>query len=93
MGTFHDNMHELHGITVVVETTGPELFIGRCHDIDASGVILRDADVHREGDPESAGISRSEFLDHARRYGAWPKMKRHLIPADSVREIRRLGEI
>ena len=93
MGTFHENTHELHGITVVVETTGPEVYIGRCDDIVAQGVILRDADVHREGDSDQAGKSRAAFLDHARRYGAWPNLKRILVPAESVREIRRLGEI
>ena len=93
MGTFHHDKNELHGITVVVETTGAEVFVGRCDDIVAQGVILRDADVHREGDPASAGKSRAEFLDLARRFGAWPNLKRILVPAESVREIRRLGEI
>ena len=46
-----------------------------------------------EGDPASAEKSRAEFLDHARRFGAWPNLKRILVPAESVREIRRLGEI
>ena len=36
-------------------------------DIDARGVILRDADVHREGDPAPEAKTRTEFLDHARR--------------------------
>lgn len=93
MGTFHHDKHELHGITVIVETTGPEMYIGRCDDIVAQGVILRDADVHREGDSDPAGKSRAAFLDHARRYGAWPNLKRILVPTESVREIRRLGEI
>lgn len=93
MGTFHHDKHELHGITVVVETDGPEMYIGRCDDIDARGVILRDADVHREGDPAPEAKTRTEFLDHARRFGAWPNLKRILVPAESVRAIRRLGEI
>ena len=93
MGTFHHDKHELHGITVVVETTGPDLYIGRCDDIDARGVILRDADVHREDDPATAGTSRAEFLDHARSFGVWPNLKRILVPAERVRGIRRLGEV
>jgi hypothetical protein len=92
MGTFHHDKHELHGITVIVETTGPELYVGRCDDIVAQGVILRDADVHREGDP-AAEKSRAEFLDQARRFGAWPNLPRILVPSEIVREIRRLGEI
>jgi hypothetical protein len=98
MGTFHHDKHELHGITVIVETSGSELFVGRCDDIVAEGVILRDADVHREVREGGAvdappGKSRAEFLEHARRFGAWPNLKRILVPAASVREIRRLGEI
>jgi len=93
MGTFHHDRHELHGITVVVETTGSDMYIGRCDDIDARGVILRDADVHREDDPASAGKTRAEFLDHARSFGVWPNLKRIRVPAESVLEIRRLGEI
>ena len=93
MGTFHHDKHALHGITVIVETHGPEIFIGRCDDIVAEGVLLRDADVHREGDPAAGGKSRADFLDHARRFGAWPNLSRILVPAANVREIRRLGEI
>jgi len=93
MGTFHHDKHELHGITVVIETTGSEIYVGRCDDIDARGVVLYDADVHREGDPASVAKTRAEFLDSARRFGAWPNLKRVLVPAASVREIRRLGEI
>ena len=39
MGTFHQGKSELHGITVVVDTTGPEIFVGRCDDMDDRGVI------------------------------------------------------
>ena len=30
MGTFHDGLGELHGLTVVVDTRGPQIAIGRC---------------------------------------------------------------
>ena len=49
MGTFHEHTHELHGITVVVDTDGPEIYVGRCHDMDERRVILHDVDVHRDG--------------------------------------------
>ena len=32
MGTFHNDKSELHGITVVVDTKGPKVFVGRCDD-------------------------------------------------------------
>jgi hypothetical protein len=34
MGTFHHGRSELHGITVVVDTHGPKVFVGRCDDLD-----------------------------------------------------------
>ncbi len=39
MGTFHQGKSDLHGITVVVETRGPELYVGRCDDVTERGVI------------------------------------------------------
>ena len=50
MGTFHQDKHELHGITVVVDTPGDEIFIGRCDGLDERGSRLLDVAVHRDGD-------------------------------------------
>jgi hypothetical protein len=86
----HEHKHELHGITVVVETTGPELWIGRCDDVVGEGVILRDADVHRQGEGEKP---RADWLDRARRFGVHPHHRRTVVPADRVASIRRLAEI
>jgi hypothetical protein len=89
LGTFHHDRHELHGITVVVETDGAELWVGRCDDIDSRGVILRDADVHREGESPA---SRAEWLGAARKVGVWPRHRRTVIPAERVAAVRRLAE-
>lgn len=92
MRTFHEHeaKHELHGITVVVETTdGGELWVGRCDDIVDAGVILRDADVHREG---ASSTPRGEWLEKARRFGVWPNHRRAVVPAGRVAAIRRLAE-
>jgi hypothetical protein len=90
VGTFHHDRHELHGLTVVVETDGPDLWIGRCDDIVDAGVILRDADVHREGESERP---RDEWLDRAKRFGVWPHHPRTVVPAARVTAVRRLSEI
>ncbi len=90
MGTFHQGKGELHGITVVVDTTGPEVFVGRCDDVDDRGVILHDADVHREGE---GGRSKDDYLRGAARFGVWKKFDRLLVPRDKVASIRRLGEL
>ncbi len=90
MGTFHRDHHALHGITVVVETDGPELIVGRCHDIDAHGVTLRDADVHHAGESTT---SREAYLDAAVRVGVWPRHPRFFVPAERVTSVRRLAEL
>lgn len=90
MGTFHQNKGELHGITVVVDTTGAEVFVGRCDTVTPEGVILLDADVHRDGD---GGRSKDEYVRRAAQLGVWKKFDRLVVPADKVTSVRRLGEV
>jgi hypothetical protein len=90
MGTFHDDKHELHGITVVVDTDGPDLYVGRCDDMDDEVIILLDGDVHRaeEGSP-----SKEEYLERAAQMGFWKRFDRLAVPLRGVSSIRRLGEL
>lgn len=90
MGTFHQGMNELHGITVVVDTDGPEIFVGRCHDVDARGVIMHDVDVHLDGEN---GRSKDDYVRRAAQLGIWKKYDHMVIPKERVVSIRRLGEI
>jgi hypothetical protein len=90
MGTFHQGKSELHGITVVVDTTGPEIFVGRCDDEDDRGILLHDADVHRDGE---GGRTKDEYVRRAAQLGVWKKYDRLLIPRDRIASVRRLGEV
>lgn len=90
MGTFHQGKGELHGITVVVETDGPEVYVGRCDEVTERGVVLLDADVHRAG---QEGPSREEYLERAARFGVWSRIKHLVVPQDRVTAIRRLGDL
>jgi len=90
VGTFHQGKHALHGITVVVETDGPEVYVGRCDDVDEGRVILLDADVHRDGD---GGPSRADYLARAAAYGVWAKHRRLVVPRGRVTSVRPLGEL
>lgn len=90
MGTFHQHKHELHGITVVVDTAGPEIYVGRCDDIVGGNVVLLDGDLHRDGE---GGRSKEEFLRRASLYGVWKKFDRLLLPTAQVISIRRLGDL
>ena len=90
MGTFHQGKSELHGMTVVVDTDGPRVFVGRCDDMDEREVILDDADVHEavEGAP-----TKAEYLEKAARFGVWKKFERVIIPRSQVVSVTRLGEL
>ena len=90
MGTFHQGKSALHGITVVVDTTGPEIFVGRCDDEDERGVMLDDVDLHRDGE---GGRSKDEYVTRAARFGVFKKYDRLFIPREKVASVRRLGEI
>ena len=89
MGTFHDDKGELHGITVVVDTTGPHLWIGRCDTITEEGVLLLDADVHEEATDAS---TKQAFVEKAAKVGVWKKHDRVLVPAAEVRTVTPLGQ-
>ena len=90
MGTFHDDKHELHGITIVVDTVGPEILIGRCDDLDDRGVFLVDVDVHRDGE---GGRTKDAYVRRASQVGTWKKFDRLFVPAENVASIRRLGDL
>ncbi len=90
MGTFHQGKSELHGITVVVDTTGPEVFVGRCDDMDDRGILLNDVDVHQDGE---GGRSKEEYVKRAAMLGVWKKHDRLFVPGDRIASVRRLGEI
>jgi hypothetical protein len=90
VGTFHQGKSALHGITVVVETDGPEVYVGRCDDVVDGAVILLDADVHREGE---GAASRVDYLARAAEYGVWAKHRRLVVPRDRVASVRPLGEL
>ena len=49
MAIFHDDMGELHGITVVVDTNGSMVYIRRCHEMDDARIVLLDLDEHEDG--------------------------------------------
>lgn len=85
----HQRKSELHGLTVVVETHGGDLYVGRCYDVVSDGVILLDADTHPAASEE---VSRTEFLDRAARFGVWPRNPRLIIPREDVASLKLLAE-
>jgi iron-sulfur cluster assembly protein len=90
MGTFHKNKSALHGITVVVDTKGPKVFVGRCDDEDEQQVVLLDVDVHEDG---QGGKTKAEYVQRASKFGAWKQFDHIVIPRAEVASITRLGEV
>lgn len=90
MGTFHDNKSALHGITVVVDTKGPKVYVGRCDDEDQEKVILVDADIHEDG---ANGKSKADYVKRAAKFGVWKKYDHLVIPRADVTSITRLGDV
>lgn len=88
MGTLHENTHPLHGITVVVELTSGETWVGRCQDWNPQWFVLRDADSVAAGDPK-----REDWLERARRFGVWPREAWVRLRSEQIRAVRRLGEV
>ncbi len=88
--TFHHDRHELHGITVVVDTSGPEVWVGRCDDIDAESVILLDAAMHQDGE---GGHSKTDWVKQAALYGVWKKHDRVQLPRAQVASVVRLCDV
>jgi hypothetical protein len=83
-------MGELHGITVVVDTTGPAVFVGRCHELDERRIVLLDADVFEE---RAGGESKDAFVARAAEFGVWKTHDAVTIPRAEIASIRRLGDI
>jgi hypothetical protein len=84
---FHPGHHELHGITVVLETHGRETFVGRFDSEDERGVRMLDVGVH-EGD----GSTREEYIRRSLKFGIRADRKQVVVPKDAVARITRLAD-
>lgn len=87
---FHPGHHALHGVTVLLETTGPRSYIGRLDTQDESGVHLLDVAVH---DAESSDVPKEEFIRRTAKFGVRVQHEHTLIPGPEVSSIRPLGEL
>ncbi len=90
MGTFHHNTHELHGITVVIDSTDGSLIVGRFHEQDETHALLLDADTHHDNE---GGKTNAQWLEAAAKWGQWPRIKQLRVLLADMKQIRRLGSI
>lgn len=87
---FHPGHAELHGITVVVETRGPQTFVGRYDREDERGVHLLDVGVH---DERAAGLSKADYLGRTTKFGVRSDHKHLVVPSDEIAQISRLVDL
>jgi hypothetical protein len=87
---FHPGHHELHGVTVLLETAGSRSYIGRLDSEDESGVHLLDVAVY---EAKSGVLSKDEFVRRTLKFGVRVDRKHELIPSADVARITPLREI
>jgi hypothetical protein len=86
---FHTNRHALHGVTVVLDTTSGETFLGRFDSEDEQGVHLLEVARH---DPAEGG-SREDYIRRSAKFGIRVDRKHVLVPKASVARVTPLGEM
>lgn len=87
---FHPGHEELHGITVVIEGVSGKRYVGRYHEVVASGLLMHDVAVH---DPSAPGaLPWEQYLAKTLKFGIRDAARMLTIPTTEVGPIRRLSE-
>lgn len=90
MGTFHDNLGDLHGVTIAVLTHDNRALVGRCHEANDQKVIMLEVDEHRDGE---GGLSIDAYLQRAARWGVFAKQNHVILRREDIASITPLGQI
>lgn len=88
---FHPGHAELHGITVVVETTGSRTYVGRYDSQNEHGVSMLDVGVYDEKAHNT--LSKEEYVRKSAQFGVRSEHKHLVVPSDVVVRITRLGSL
>lgn len=81
----HENRDDLHGVTVVISGASGRTYVGRWHERQERGVVLRDVAVLEPGNDEAA------WLVKLTKFGVPPEQRLLVVPSDEVGEVRRFG--
>ena len=85
---FHPGHHELHGITVVVATSGDATYVGRFDREDEERAYLKDVGVHQAGSQ-----SWEDYLDRTMLYGVKVEHRDLVVPRGEITSVRKLTEV
>lgn len=80
----HPGHDELHGITVVVTGTSGRTYVGRWHERQPRGVVMRNVAILEasEGDP-------APWLEKLRRFGVPDQHRTYVIPEEEFAGVAR----
>lgn len=79
----------LHGLTVVIDTAGSRVYIGRFDVETDKGVLLRDVDVR---DLEDAS-AKDAYIAKSAKYGVYKNTDQVWVSPGEIVSIRRLSEV
>jgi hypothetical protein len=80
-------------MTVVLETTGAETYVGRFDSEDERGVHMLDVGVHVAGEGQAAGVAKDEYIKRSAKFGIRADRKHVLVPKAVVSRITKLAEL
>ena len=83
---FHPGHEELHGVTVVVNGATGKTYVGRYHERNERGVVLKDVGIHEPGN----GLPLEEWLERQRKFGVRVDERALVVPGDEVVDMGRL---
>lgn len=81
--TKHHDRDDLHGITVVVTGTSGATYVGRWHERQPRGVVLRDVAKLAAGEDVDAWLAKLV------KFGVPPEERLLVLPHEEVGEVRR----
>ena len=87
---FHPGHHELHGVTVLLETYAGLSYIGRFDSEDQTGARLLDVAVH---DAKGSDLSKEEFVRRTLKFGVRVDRKHAVVPRAEIARVGPLSDV
>ena len=93
MGTFHDHskMGANHGMSVVIDTAGPLMYAGQCHQETDDEVILTHADVLDTSQPGAK--TKEAYLIFIAKFGVFARQPSISVPRSEITSFRLLKDL
>ena len=73
-------------MTVVVTGASGKTYVGRFHERNERGVVLKDVGIHDPGN----GLPLEEWLERQRKFGVKVEERALVVPGDEVVDVGRL---